>query len=189
MSHGQWLRAKYSRGHGGHGGYQRQRAAWPGSRPNILAASCFFISTFIVHTIRHHYHRMNSAAQVDLAKNEAPAAQVLDSALGRAGVAPVIPVATVDGSQRSLSPENARRHLRGSSAITTPVRLVSKPAPHTTTSTNDVDETVATSIEPGNFESSNFESGAKFHSLQPQDTGFGAWSYVAAAFCMYIVVW
>ena len=25
--------------------------------------------------------------------------------------------------------------------------------------------------------------------LQPQDEGFGAWSYVASAFAMYIVVW
>lgn len=40
------------------------------------------------------------------------------------------------------------------------------------------------SIEGGDFD----PKGREF-TLQPQDEGFGAWSYVAAAFAMYIVVW
>lgn len=33
------------------------------------------------------------------------------------------------------------------------------------------------------------EKGGNVVTLQPRDEGFGAWSYVAGAFAMYIVVW
>ena len=34
-----------------------------------------------------------------------------------------------------------------------------------------------------------FEASGKVYTLQPVDEGFGAWSYVASAFAMFLVVW
>ncbi len=56
-------------------------------------------------------------------------------------------------------------------------------------SQNDHDPKFERHATFGSTESGTLDSTAKEFALQPQDVGFGAWSYVAAAFAMYIVVW
>ena len=126
---------------------------------------------------------MESALQVDLAKPEAPADQVLNTSLGqiatRTKLEPDSPTRSQDSAQVP------KRSLRGASAITSQVRLEPK-APEKlqvgSTQRQDLSSQNIVSCEP-NGEVSNV------YRLQPVDGGFGAWSYVASAFAMYIVVW
>jgi hypothetical protein len=114
---------------------------------------------------------MESALQVDLAKPEAPANQVLHTSLGDlARHASLSPVQTARGT-----PPNAQRGtVKGGSTTTTQIRL----NPNVTEDRSSEDT-----------ELSNFEEKSNAFVLQPVDKGFGAWSYVASAFAMYIVVW
>lgn len=113
---------------------------------------------------------MESALQVDLARSEAPAEQVLDSALGQA-------------AEETIS-HQSKSTIRGRSETTAQVRLVPKiPKEHRSRSPSTQD-LPTTTLELGNFDEI-----AQGFSLQPVDKGFGAWSYVASAFAMFIVVW
>jgi hypothetical protein len=66
--------------------------------------------------------------------------------------------------------------VRGASSVTAPINV---PPP-------ELDEVP----RPEEQQLHLAEGGGKFEAtLQPVDEGFGAWSYVASAFAMYIVVW
>ena len=121
---------------------------------------------------------MDSAAQVDLARNEAPANQVMASALGEAlahNGRPPSPTASAYAGN-----ELQKTVSRGSSAITSQVRLNSKNPSHDL----DIDDSRLNNQDFGES-----GQGGAVATLQPVDEGFGAWSYVASAFAMYIVVW
>lgn len=114
---------------------------------------------------------MESALQVDLAKPEAPANQVLDTSLGDLARNTSLPsVETI----RETPPNGQRGPVKGGSATTTQIRL----NPEVTQDRSSEDT-----------ELNNFEEKSNAFVLQPVDKGFGAWSYVASAFAMYIVVW
>ena len=125
---------------------------------------------------------MESALQVDLARPEAPAEQVLGSALGQAATRP--PLLSSSASSERTANDASEHTIRGRSETTAQVRLVPKiPKGHRSRSP-------ATQDAPGGIlELGNFDETAQGFSLQPVDEGFGAWSYVASAFAMFIVVW
>jgi hypothetical protein len=114
---------------------------------------------------------MDSALQVDLAKPEAPANQVLDTSLGEAARHASSPAGSIS---RERSPSTSKQSIKGGSAATAQVSLKPK----------SVEQTSDSCIGSGDFEES-----PNVFVLQPVDNGFGAWSYVASAFAMYIVVW
>jgi hypothetical protein len=123
---------------------------------------------------------MGAATQVDLARTEVPAGQVMDSVLEeRAENLAVESTLRTPDVADSRSP---RRSTRGSAASTYQVRLKPKHSGHSTSPS--FGQTYASSLATGNLEASRLAS-----ELQPVDQGFGAWSYVASAFAMYIVVW
>ena len=105
---------------------------------------------------------LESATQIDLARGEAPASQVLSSAL-----------AQPDHSSNNQSP-------RGSITATHQVRSYGKKSRG---SNGGADAAIPLLDADAFGESDNVVE------LQPMDGGFGAWSYVASAFFMYIVVW
>jgi hypothetical protein len=123
---------------------------------------------------------MEAVMQLDLARTEAPAGQVMDSVLGEG--------AEHFAAESTLRPPDAadsrspRRSTRGASASTYQVRL--KPKHSERSASPSVEQTPADSLATGNLEAARLVS-----ELQPVDQGFGAWSYVASAFAMYIVVW
>lgn len=125
---------------------------------------------------------MESALQVDLARSEAPAEQVLDSALGQAATRPIVlsPPAVAE----ETSNEKSKHTVRGRSETTAQVRLVPK-IPKDQRSRSPATQDLPTNT----LELGNFDETAEGFSLQPVDKGFGAWSYVASAFAMFIVVW
>ena len=113
---------------------------------------------------------METALQIDLSKPEAPAEQVLDSALGEIAAQP-----------RSTEGKNL---TRGRSDTTHQARLGPKSShggrPRSVSAREHSNEV---------SELGHFDETANSYSLQPVDEGFGAWSYVASAFAMFIVVW
>ena len=125
---------------------------------------------------------MESALQVDLARSEAPAEQVLDSALGQIATPPnVLSSPAVAQGKPHDKPEHM---IRGRSETTAQVRLVPKiPKDQRSRSPSTQD------LPTNTLESGNFDEIAQGFSLQPVDEGFGAWSYAASAFAMFIVVW
>ena len=113
---------------------------------------------------------METALQVDLSKPEAPAEQVLESALGEVAAQP----RSTDG-----------KHLvRGRSDATHQARLGPKSS-HGGRSRSSSAQAHSNEVS----ELGHFDETANSYSLQPVDEGFGAWSYVASAFAMFIVVW
>ena len=113
---------------------------------------------------------MDVATQLDLAREEAPASQVLNSPLQHS-TTQTLSIST-DQTPSNNIPKSPKRSSRGAITSTHQVRLKPK-------SSDDLKEGT-----PDPFsESSNVVE------LQPMDEGFGAWSYIAAAFSMYIVVW
>lgn len=125
---------------------------------------------------------MESALQVDLTRPEAPAKQVLDSALGQAATRPTVlsSPAVAEGTVNVKSKDG----IRGRSETTAQVRLVPKiPKDHRSRSPSTQD------MPTNTLELGNFDETAQGFSLQAVDEGFGAWSYVASAFAMFIVVW
>ena len=132
---------------------------------------------------------MDSALQVDLAKSEAPAEQVLTSALGEAASHLAVPLPTDaptnerDRNSESLAQNSTRRSSKGGYATTTQVHLKPK-ASNKSLSRHHPDPANNASLELGKLDNK-----ASVYTLQPADEGFGAWSYVASAFAMYIVVW
>ena len=125
---------------------------------------------------------MEGALQVDLARPEAPAEQVLDSALGQAVARPT--VLSSSAFPEGTINDKSKHTIRGRSETTAQVRLVPKiPKGHRSRSPATQDAPTDT------LERGNFDEIAQSFSLQPVDEGFGAWSYVASAFAMFIVVW
>lgn len=117
---------------------------------------------------------MESAIQVDLAKPEASAEQVLNSALGQAAIPPDNEIQRSASSNRRT--EELRYSLQGGFATTTQARLDTKQSRH--------------EFSPPIAEVERFDDEfTNVYTSQPVDSGFGAWSYVASAFAMYIVVW
>lgn len=120
---------------------------------------------------------MEAATQLDLARGEAPAHQVLDSPLREPAPRLLsVPAEEALPSDRSKSP---KRSSRGAISSTHQVRLKHKSRARDPVSSIDSRET---KHDP-------FSEASNVVELQPIDRGFGAWSYVAAAFSMYIVVW
>ena len=125
---------------------------------------------------------MESALQVDLARPEAPAEQVLDSALGQGVTHPAVPSSSTFAGRPMH--DKSKDTIRGRSETTAQVRLVPKiPKGDRSRSPSTQD------APPDTLERGNFDEIAQSFSLQPVDEGFGAWSYVASAFAMFIVVW
>jgi hypothetical protein len=124
---------------------------------------------------------MKGAMQVDLARTEAPASQVVDSVREGGGPGYLAAESTLRPFD-AVDSRSPRRSTRGASASTYQVRL--KPKHSECSASASVGQTVADSLATGNLEASRLAS-----ELQPVDQGFGAWSYVASAFAMYIVVW
>jgi hypothetical protein len=125
---------------------------------------------------------MDSALQVDLARPEAPAKQVLDTALGEAASHLAVPQheTPVQGPVGS-SPQ---RSLRGGTSTTSQIRL------NPTKITGGICASRTGLDDPLNsLEFEKFDETTNVSTLHPVDGGFGAWSYVAGAFAMYIVVW
>ena len=104
---------------------------------------------------------MDSAIELDLAKPEGSAENVLDSTLGEAAT------------------RNVQQPLIGAYNATTQVSL-------------NANESGG---DHGSGDYTNLRGMEKFEEtleavrVQPQDEGFAAWSYVASAFSMFIVVW
>jgi hypothetical protein len=109
------------------------------------------------------------------------AAAAIDEANQPALTAPqpelsILTNASSDGPERRLS--SSKREYR----TTTQVSL--KPKSNRTTQGDPAQESALHGIETGKIEDI-----ARVFALQPIDTGFGAWGYVASAMCMFIVVW
>ena len=128
---------------------------------------------------------MDTVTQVDLSRDEAPPAQVLDSTIGAAippsgGGIPdanaALTAAHDQKKQRTIS-------VRGASALTSTYRLntktLSKPD-----ALDDEDQEVQQLLAIDDTEAVNNVS-----VLPTVDQGFGAWSYVAGAFAMNVAVW
>jgi len=120
---------------------------------------------------------MDAAVQLDLARDEAPASQALNSLLQQS-VPQTLSIAEEElpPIDRSRSP---KRSSRGAISSTHQVRLKHKTPARASTSSVDTREI---KLDP-------FGDSSIIVELQPIDRGFGAWSYIAAAFAMYIVVW
>ncbi|KAI0166653.1 major facilitator superfamily domain-containing protein [Xylariaceae sp. FL1272] len=121
---------------------------------------------------------MDPETQVDLAKDEASAAQALRSL-----------VVTNDNTPASAEP---RRSSRGTIASTFQVRL--KPPSSRGTragSTGRARPSVVSLSTQAGIGTGTEKDSEEYvvAELRPVDRGFGAWSYVAAAFSMFIVVW
>lgn len=124
---------------------------------------------------------MDTALQVDLARPEAPAQQVLDTALGEAGSQLAVPRSNSPG--QSLT-ENPRPSSKGGYMTSSQIRLNPKKPSRDPSPSTSVHDPPANSLELGKFDET-----ANVVILQPADEGFGAWSYVASAFAMFVVVW
>ena len=125
---------------------------------------------------------MESALQVDLARSEAPADQILDSALGQAATHPM--VISSHAVREGTANDKSEHSIRGRSETTAQVRLVPKKPKDQRSRSPSAQDAPTNTLELGNFD----ETAPSF-SLHPVDEGFGAWSYVASAFAMFIVVW
>lgn len=129
---------------------------------------------------------MDSAIQVDLARSEATAEEVLNTSLGEASSRLSVPRADspLQNSPLQSQNQNPRRSSKGGYVTTNQIRLNPKKPSR--------DPSPSTSIQnaPGHtLELGNFDETANVVTLQSADEGFGAWSYVASAFSMFIVVW
>lgn len=116
-----------------------------------------------------------STIHIDPASLENPAPQVLETAAGKANCS------------GQNAPDPPRRSSRGGVTTTTQTRLY-PPTPELPDRdrllTTPIHDATSNSMELGSFgETSNVATSS------PADTGFGAWSYVASAFSMFVVVW
>lgn len=127
---------------------------------------------------------MESELEIDSARQEASAQQAVDSALGQSP--PSRNLAPTGRSSDARSNEQPGRYSRGRSATTSQPRLKPK-TPHEQRSPSPLPDRTGTA---GSVDLGEDNDGLKnAFRLQPVDEGFGAWSYVASAFAMYIVVW
>ncbi|KAK5095048.1 hypothetical protein LTR70_007178 [Exophiala xenobiotica] len=120
---------------------------------------------------------MDAAKQLDLAREEAPVSQVLNSPPQQLAPQTLpVPEEVTPPIDRSQSP---KRSSHGAIPSTHQVKLKQKPPAQASISSIDASES---KHDP-------FSESSNIVELQPIDRGFGAWSYIAAAFAMYIVVW
>ena len=108
---------------------------------------------------------------------------VLDSTTGDDVPQQIQDAAPVDTTSRHLRPQlTPRRSSKGSTATTVQISL--QPKTSNAEPPKSSWETSIQSVELGG-------SGKNLNAVivQPADEGFGAWSYVASAFSMFIVVW
>ena len=127
---------------------------------------------------------MESALEVDLTEQETTAQQALGSALRQNS--------SISSSQHPLDPANVQtieqpqRSSKGGSATTIQPKLNPRAAPqrHSRSPSPSHKARPEESVELGGHDDST-----NTYRLQPVDEGFGAWSYVASAFAMYVVVW
>lgn len=120
---------------------------------------------------------MEAETQLDLAREEAPAHQALDSPLRQ--LTPRLLLVPAEQTQTIDLSRSPKRSSRGAVWSAHQVRLKAKPPARAPVSSVDANES---KIDP-------FGESSNIVELQPVDGGFGAWSYVAATFSMYIVVW
>lgn len=113
-----------------------------------------------------------STLHSDPASLEVSASQVLGTASGEAN----------PSGQNAADPP--RRSSRGGVTTTTQTRLYPPTPVRDPLRTTPIHDAISNSVELDNFG----ETVNVARSL-PVDTGFGAWSYVAAAFSMFVVVW
>lgn len=122
---------------------------------------------------------MEAATQVDLARAEVPAGQVANSVLEEAAD---LKVDFAPKPRDSREPKSPRRSSRGASLSTYQVRLKPKGSSRSRSP-------VPRRTSDGALATTHLEAGRLAAELQAVDEGFGAWSYVASTFAMYIVVW
>ncbi|MCJ1270393.1 hypothetical protein MMC22_010290 [Lobaria immixta] len=113
-----------------------------------------------------------STLHIDPASLEGSASQVLGTASGEVNTS----------GQNAADPP--RRSSRGGVTTTTQTRLYPPTPGRDPLLTTPIQDAVSNSMELDSFG----ETVNVARSL-PVDTGFGAWSYVAAAFSMFVVVW
>lgn len=90
---------------------------------------------------------MENALQVDLARAEAPADQVLDSALGQAAMPPMV-LSSLEGTTNDKSEHN----IRGRSEATAQVRLVPKKPKDQRSRSPSAQGAPTNTLELGNFD-------------------------------------
>ena len=122
---------------------------------------------------------METALQVDLSKPEAPAEQVLDAVSSNIET-------QVHGSKPIETSIHGEGEKKTSDGFETAAQVRLHPKGSSRHKSQKVDK-AAESEEVSSFADTDEAAGAFY--LQPVDKGFGAWSYVASAFAMYIVVW
>lgn len=125
---------------------------------------------------------MESALQVDLARPEATAEQILDSALGTISAPRSLNEPVPESTHPNV--ESNPSIIRGGVGTTAQARLTPKSGKDTRSQTVSAQEAAVEG-----FDLDNYGESSRAHVLQPTDEGFGAWSYVASAFAMFIVVW
>ena len=125
---------------------------------------------------------MDSALQADLARQEASAEQVMNSPLGQLASRPDFMAISRSTSQHTTGDE--REPVRGRNETTSKARLAPKSSHGRKSRSRSTTKDKAKELELGSFDDI-----ANAYHLQPVDEGFGAWSYVASAFSMFIVVW
>lgn len=129
---------------------------------------------------------MESGIELDLAREEATAQQALKSPLGQN--LPNRSLAPPEQTSNVQATEQPGRSSRSGSRTTSQPRLKPKAPSDRRSSAASSSAHGGHGGEAGSFELSDNDSERMFR-LQPVDEGFGAWSYVASAFAMYIVVW
>jgi hypothetical protein len=123
---------------------------------------------------------MESALQVDLARREASSKQVPNSSLGQTAFHPTVSSTPLLTDADPTSHNSAGRSRPGGYAASIQVRL----KPKVSRDDPSPEPSMLNSLEFGEY-----DDATRVYNLQPMDEGFGAWSYVASAFAMYIVVW
>lgn len=127
--------------------------------------------------------QMDADTQIDLAKEEVPAEQAWDSPLQHTTTHLSVP-RSLDADPRPPS----SRSSRGAHASTYQVRLKPRSkSPAEQLSHHQSRRTGQADFD--SFDEKDIGQGQHVVQLPPVDGGFGAWSYVYAAFSMYIVVW
>lgn len=124
---------------------------------------------------------MDSVHHVDLTRAEAPGEQVLDPARGEVSSQLAVPRSS---PPLQSSTETPRRSSKGGYMTSNQIRLNPTKASRDPSPSTSFHDTRAESLELGKIDGI-----ANVVILQLADEGFGAWSYVASAFAMFIVVW
>ena len=120
---------------------------------------------------------LDTELRSDRRKPTDPARRALDGAVKE--TKPRIPAMRSDSSWLS-STDSQRRTSKGASSTTTQIQQLNSPR----VASFPTDDATASLMEGGRFGET-----ANVATLPPADEGFGAWSYTASAFLMFVVVW